>query len=567
MKNTFQKGWMTVYTGMAWFVVPFFMAFLMTMVPFQEPGERMALFLFAALLTGGISAYVYHKKIFENKSFMALFPLILLMAICLRLFLFPHESGDYNSFLRHWMNRMRILGWPLQIGVPFTNYNPLYTYILALLSHIPFSDLYLVKCASVVFDCVLGTTILFILKNCLKLKDYESLFGFSLSMIIPTVFLNSGMWAQCDSFYTSLLLIGLYLCLQNAPKKGCFFLGLALAAKLQAAIIFPILLFLIAYQRVYMRHLFLILLAYVLTIMPAVIAGRSIGDILNIYLNQIGSYEGLTMGAPTFWAIFPDSLYSKFLPLALGMASIVVFVFTFLTLLIKRIKEKTDYWDIAFLYALIIPYFLPKMHERYFYVATVLSIVYLLKYPKLWLLSVGVIFIDLCAYCPFLLGFSFVGIRWLSIVQLLIIIGAVWSLFKNEKEKLGEVQENQEEKREKSKIKWICLQGGRIVSGMIIILGSYWILNTPFNKNEGWRFNVQGRFAPVWVSEEDKIMTKHPSWEEKLVKLKNNKIMRASVGDIADIIVLNDKEMILRWGESNVERFVKNPETGMYQFQ
>ena len=560
MTNNFQNKWISIYTQIAWFVAPLFMAFLMTMIPFQSGFERNVLFLFAAVVTAGISACVYQKKIFENNALMGVFPLILFMAICLRLFLFPHESGDFNAFLRHWMARMRDMGWPLQIAVPVTNYNPLYTYILAGLSYLPFSDLYLIKCASVVFDCVLGVSVLFILKNSLKLKDGVSLAGFTVAMIVPSFILNSGMWGQCDSFYASLLFIGLYLCMRDAPKRGCFFLGLALATKLQAAIVFPILLFFLAYGKVSVRHLFLILAAYVLTLVPAVVAGRSVGDIINIYLNQIGTYRGLTMGAPTFWAIFPENLYQKFLPVALGVASIVVFVLTFLMLIIRKIKDKTDFWDVAFLYALMVPYFLPKMHERYFYVAVVLAIIYLFKYPKKWPLSVGIILIDLFAYAPFLLGFTFVGIKWLALILLGITICILGAFLK---------ESPQEEK--KVTIKESPNKIGKMILGSVwggvVVLGTCWILNTPFNQGEGWRFQSGEKFRPYWVSEERKILVKHPFWEEKLVKLSNKKIMRASVGDIAEIVLLSDEKLILKWNEHNTEHFVKNPETGVYQFQ
>ena len=567
MKNEFQNKWVSLCIRFAWCLIPLFMAFLMTMVPFQDPHEREALFLFATALTGGISLYIYHKKIFENKSFWELFPLILFMAICLRLFLFPHESADYNSFLRHWMSRMRTLGWPLQIAIPFTNYNLLYVYVLAALSYIPFPDLYLIKCASVLFDCVLGVTVLFILKNCLNLKDKANLFGFSLIMIIPSLFLNSGMWGQCDSFYSSLLLIGLYLCLRNSPKKGCFLFGLALSTKLQAAFLFPVLLFLVAYRYVYIRHLLLIPIAYIITIVPSILCGRSVVDIINIYFDQMGTYQGLTMGAPTFWALFPNHLYQRLLPVALGMASIIVFVFTFLTLLGGRIKDKTKFWDIAFLYALIVPFVLPKMHERYFYVAVVLAVIYLFRYPKRWLLPLGIVLIDLFAYAPFLLGFSFVEIKWLSIIQLLMTLSVIWFFFEDTK---GEVDIDEPDLSKASiKRPWKkgVLYGGYFVLAVAVLALSLFILSFSFTTNRGGLFHVTEKFNSRWIPEKEKIMAKHPSREEGLIKLADQKVVRVSVGDIAEIVRLNDQEMVLRWSPDNEERFVKDPETNVYQFQ
>ena len=44
-----------------------------------------------------------------------------------------------------------------------------------------------------------------------------SLACFFAVLFLPTVFLNSAVWAQCDSSYAALLVLGLYLALEDKP--------------------------------------------------------------------------------------------------------------------------------------------------------------------------------------------------------------------------------------------------------------------------------------------------------------------------------------------------------------
>lgn len=433
MEDNFQQKCLSGCIYFICSVLPILMAFLTTLAPFEDLRSRNILFIASVFLTLGITVYVYIKKIFENTMSYALFFIVLFSAICLRIIFFPHIGTDYNNFLSPWIKEMQTVGWPWQIVLPITNYNLLYTYILTGISYIHFSDLYLIKAISVLFDCILSITILAILKRSLRLNDWSSLLGFTLAIFAPSIFFNSAAWGQCDSIYVAFLMLGIYMCLSNAPYKGAIFFGLAFSMKLQAVFIFPILLFFILYKQLYIRHLFMIPLVSVILALPAIALGRSVPSIITIYFNQIGTYPSLSNGAPTFWAIFPKAFYDYLCPVALGITGIITFLFTFGTLLTRPLKDKADFWDIAFIYALIIPYFLPKMHERYFYMAVIFSIIYCFNHPKLWFLSFGVILVDLFSYMPFLLGTSVIELKWLSLILLFIIIKIVL-LFFNTKE-------------------------------------------------------------------------------------------------------------------------------------
>jgi len=60
------------------------------------------------------------------------------------------------------------------------------------------------------------------------------------------------------------------------------------------------------------------------------------------------------------------------------------------------------------------PYFLPKMHDRYFYPADVLSIAYGFYFPAQFYVPVTVCLASFLAYLPFLAGHAIVPLRLLG---------------------------------------------------------------------------------------------------------------------------------------------------------
>jgi len=62
----------------------------------------------------------------------------------------------------------------------------------------------------------------------------------------------------------------------------------------------------------------------------------------------------------------------------------------------------------AFLFAVAIPFLLPRMHERYFYLADMLAILVALKNPRLFWMPIASIMASFYSYLPFLLN----PMRW-----------------------------------------------------------------------------------------------------------------------------------------------------------
>jgi len=77
--------------------------------------------------------------------------------------------------------------------------------------------------------------------------------------------------------------------------------------------------------------------------------------------------------------------------------------------------------DAAFIFVLILPFFLPRMHERYFYLAEIFSVIYALIHKNRYF----PLFINLSSfgcYCSYLFGYRIAQFEYFCVLNLAIII-------------------------------------------------------------------------------------------------------------------------------------------------
>ncbi len=82
----------------------------------------------------------------------------------------------------------------------------------------------------------------------------------------------------------------------------------------------------------------------------------------------------------------------------------------------------------ALFFAILLPFLLPHMHERYFYVADILSIIYTIYRPKKFYIAILVIFSSLCSYLPYLFGETPINLNYVALVMLFALIFLVVDL-------------------------------------------------------------------------------------------------------------------------------------------
>ncbi|MCX8028492.1 MAG: hypothetical protein N2712_00655 [Brevinematales bacterium] len=351
-----------------------------------------------------------------------LFLIAIYIVVIFRLLFFDMVSWDYENCISLWYQTLENEGFSA-FSRSFSDYSPTYLYLIYILTFIPLPPLYSVKVLSVIFDILLS---FFVSRVVYRLTSNAVLskLSFLLVLSLPTVIMNSSYWAQSDSIYTTFVLVGVLLLIEKRYLLAYTSIGVAFAFKLQTVFIIPALAIITLNKLVHdkdMRFLFypfLILIPYVIAIIPSLFAGRDLIDLVLIYFSQTQTYVDLTLGAPNIYTLIPESLKSEFnntiFYIGLGVSFLITFLFVLYYFLNYSIYK--EFWSeqilvLFLLFALIEPYLLPRMHDRYFYMADILSIVFAFRFGK-WFLPVVVVLSSSLAYIQvnILLGLAMVAI-------------------------------------------------------------------------------------------------------------------------------------------------------------
>jgi Gpi18-like mannosyltransferase len=161
---------------------------------------------------------------------------------------------------------------------------------------------------------------------------------------------------------------------------------------------------------------------YLLSILPALIAGRPLADLLTIFTGQVDLYTTLTNNVANMYAWFPKSFSDQLYPA--GLVFGVSICFLYLVIAYRSRAPLTDeaIVQLALLSVLILPFFLPRMHDRYFYPADVLSILYAFFFPEYFFIPLVTILVSFFSYEPYLFKVEVVPLSLLAIVFLGLIV-------------------------------------------------------------------------------------------------------------------------------------------------
>ncbi len=337
------------------------------------------------------------------------------LAVSLRLTLFQFQSGDYVSHLGLWYDYIETHGGFSALRDNFSNYTPPYLYLMWLATKLPVQKLYAIKLIAIPFDFLLAFIVLLITRLKYQNKTIGML-AFFAAVFAPTVIFNSALWAQSDAMYTSFLLAAVFYLIKKRPVAAFVCFSVALSFKTQAIFLAPLFLILYLKNRVPAWVVALFPAIYFLFVIPAWIAGRPLWDLLTMHVQQAETFRQLTMNAPNFYQWLPDDydLFGRF-----GIMLALTCVFVLCLVVWKSSAEITDELIIrlALLTVLVVPFFLPRMHERYFFPADVLAIVYAFYFPRYFFVPVVVGLVSLFSYFPFLFGKTVIGLPYLAMLM------------------------------------------------------------------------------------------------------------------------------------------------------
>ena len=355
-------------------------------------------------------------------------------------------TADYISFLTKWVDMFREGGFPM-LAENVGDYNLLYQYFLLLVSKVPLHDLYLIKLLTVLFDYLLALAMMRAAGRFAGEK--AALPVFLTVMALPTALLDGACWAQCDSVYVFFIVMSLYFLATDRPMRSAVFLSVAFAFKLQTIFFFPVVLLGLLHGKYRPRHAMAFFGAYLVTMLPALIAGRSFFDALSVYASQsMGQYyDRLTYNAPNPYLFFPMLVFSnsqefiwmryikgidskgvspylteELMPALQNAALYACIVLTLLVVIywLLHAREITPDMTLEFalFFAIFLPFVMPKIHERYFFLADMLSVLVAAKRADRRFMPLLVVGASLMSYVPYLMRQRPIDERFLALAML-----------------------------------------------------------------------------------------------------------------------------------------------------
>jgi Gpi18-like mannosyltransferase len=346
----------------------------------------------------------------------------ILLALLLRLALRDFESTDYKEFLSKWYDFIVEHGGFRALAYNFSDYDPPYLYLMVMVIWLfpGLPKILAIKSISIVFDLVCT----YFVYKIVRLKYPEGrtpVFACLAVLFAPTVMLNSALWGQCDIIYTTGLVACLYYLCLHRPGPALVAFGLALAFKLQALFLAPFLGALLFRKQLSWKLFFIIPLVYLLSLVPAWLAGRPFRELLLVYVDQSTRFHSLSKGAPSLYVWFPNRFYDFLYPAGVILALVVALVIAVRVYKSQVQVDQALMVQVALISVLSMPYFLPKMHDRYFLVADVISIIFGFYFPEYFFVPIAVITGSFFAYLPFLFRIR-VPLRIFSVVLAMVLV-------------------------------------------------------------------------------------------------------------------------------------------------
>lgn len=305
------------------------------------------------------------------------------------------------------------------------DYNLPYQYAMVLMTKLPIPSLYAIKFFSVFFDFVLAFYVFKVIHE-LTLDEERSFLGGIIALALPTVLMNSAGWGQSDAIYTTFLVAAVYYVLRQRPAMVMWMFTLSFGFKIQAIFIGPLMLVLLLKGFFKIKHLFIPALYYALVSLPIMLVGGTLTRILEIAALQINIRNGFSFYLPNLYYVFNFDQY-------LDYASVKnVFILGFLVMMAgltylcyRKLDIENQQQVVAWaaLFALIVPFLLVRMHERYYFPAEYFWLILTLLNPRKYRLR---FFIILLASVSAYITVSWWGVTETSYVVLPIMLTYVY---------------------------------------------------------------------------------------------------------------------------------------------
>ena len=388
------------------------------------------------------------KKRGLNRMDLCYLAALTLIGLGIRVILRVVITDDWLMYWDPWISDLKEMGFSY-LATDRYDYTPTFVYILWAISRLSINPMTAYKGLHCVLDFVAAGILGKMIWKVTGSKR-KGILSYGLFLIVPTIWANSALWAQCDIIFMTFLLLCFYYLFEDRPCKAMFFYGMAFVFKLQSLFIFPFLVILWVNKKVDLKHFLWIPALYFLSIVPAWIAGRPLMDLINIYMAQ-GAQDvwSLSIKWPNIYQIIGNQFF------LLEYASAGTWLILGILMVILYAMAQKRYWitnefivQMALFFAILTPWFLPHMHERYGCVADILAIIYAMMNTKKFYFPLVQILVSFNSYMAYLshLGSDeptiYYGVWAFAELGLLVLVGLdIWHYMRNPENQIPMEQE------------------------------------------------------------------------------------------------------------------------------
>lgn len=139
-----------------------------------------------------------------------------------------------------------------------------------------------------------------------------------------------------------------------------------------------------------------------------------------VFAGGNGSSSSLTANAPSFYQWLPASTPAYWKWLGIGLAALLVAAVSALVWASKQRLTTELILKITLVFAIAIPFLLPEMHDRYWYLADVVSIIYAFYFPRLFFIALIQQLCSLLSYAPYLINTEIISLALVAFAVLVI---------------------------------------------------------------------------------------------------------------------------------------------------
>jgi Gpi18-like mannosyltransferase len=324
-------------------------------------------------------------------------------ALMVRVALLPFSNIDLQQYLLPWFDTIVQNGGFAALKEPFYNYTPPYMYLMAAAAILKtlVSPLVAIKMISICFDFLAAWA----MYRIIRVRHPHHILpwaGFFAVLFAPTVLFDGAYWGQCDVIYSTFLLGSVYFGLTRRPSWSIVCFASAFAFKAQAAFLAPLILLLLIKGVLRWRHLLIGPLVYLAWFIPVLLVGYPIEMSIATYLQQTNTYQALNLNAPNIYLFISDRYYAVAAPLGFLVSGLACFLLIWLYARKIAVLDAEKILVFGVISMTLLPFLLPKMHERYFFPAALLAIALPFFGRRTYLVPTLLQASSLISYAPFL---------------------------------------------------------------------------------------------------------------------------------------------------------------------